>query len=194
MAQIVSQTIGDGTHGTGDLDMFQISRNDGICFAWTLTPTRSTMGRCQAISFAVSTAKIARYADVAGTQLVVTSSYAYDDQGRLKSLVHAKSTNTLAQYDWTFDAAGRITDFDSLVDGSVTYNYDDTGQVTGADYDYAANSPADSNYAYDANGNRTSVDDDGTISTYNTGDHNRILTDGTYDYLYDAEGNRIKKT
>ena len=81
---------------------------------------------------------------------------------------------------------GRWTDFDftSLVgdDGTASYTYDDTGQITDADYDYQT----DETYTYDSNGNRT-------ITGYTTGDHNRLLTDGTYTYQYDNEGNRTAR-
>ncbi len=85
-----------------------------------------------------------------------------------------------------WDAAGELTDFDftSLVgdDGTASYTYDDTGQITDADYDYQT----DETYTYDSNGNRT-------ITGYTTGDHNRLLTDGTYTYQYDNEGNRTAR-
>jgi hypothetical protein len=42
-------------------------------------------------------------------------------------------------------------------------------------------------YSYDANGNRTSG---GNVPGVN----NQLLTDGVYDYQYDGEGNRIKRT
>ena len=41
-------------------------------------------------------------------------------------------------------------------------------------------------YTYDANGNRTNPG-------YVTGDHNRLLSDGIYDYEYYAEGNRTRR-
>jgi len=47
-------------------------------------------------------------------------------------------------------------------------------------------------YRYDANGNRTESHLHGT--GYVTGTGNRLLSDGTYDYPYDAEGNMISKT
>jgi YD repeat-containing protein len=93
----------------------------------------------------------------------------------------------LADYDLTWDAGGRITDFDftSLVgdDGAGDYAYDDTNQLTGADYDFQT----DESYTYDANGNRTN-------QGYATGDHNRLTSDGTYNYTYDNEGNVTSKT
>jgi len=65
------------------------------------------------------------------------------------------ATTTFADYDWLYDVAGRITDFDftSLVGESGTgdYAHDDTDQLTDAAYDYQA----DEDYVYDENGNRT---------------------------------------
>jgi uncharacterized protein RhaS with RHS repeats len=60
--------------------------------------------------------RIARYADLAGTDLVATSDYTYDDAGRLTDLVHAQGSTTLADYSWTYDTRrtdplGHITSF-----------------------------------------------------------------------------------
>ena len=83
----------------------------------------------------------------------------------------------------TPDSAGRMTQFTSLLDGTVDYTHDATGQLAGADYDYQA----DEAYTYDANGNRTNTG-------YTTGTNNQLLSDGTYNYEYDAEGNRVQRT
>jgi RHS repeat-associated protein len=45
----------------------------------------------------------------------------------------------------------------------------------------------DEAYSYDANGNRTN-------SGYATGGNNQLLSDGVYNYQYDNEGNRTKRT
>ena len=92
---------------------------------------------------------------------------------------------TISDYDWAYDAASRITSFDSSQDGTVDYTYDAAGQVTKADFDYMAN--PDETYTYDKNGNRT-------ITGYTTGDNNQLTADGTFTYLYDDEGNRTKRT
>ncbi|MCL4207913.1 MAG: hypothetical protein KJ000_35960, partial [Pirellulaceae bacterium] len=126
---------------------------------------------------------ITRYADLAATKLVATSDYAFDAAGRLTGLSHAQGTTPLAGYTWTYDAGNRITEFTSLLDGTADYTYDDTDQLTGADYTYQD----DEAFAYDANGNRT-------MTGYATGDNNLVLSDGTYDYEYDAEGNRTRRT
>jgi RHS repeat-associated protein len=92
--------------------------------------------------------------------------------------------NTLPDHVWTFDTAllGRLVQATST-DGAANYQYDPRGQLIAADYDYQPNEF----YTYDANGNRTN-------SGYITGDHNRLLADGTYNYEYDAEGNRTRRT
>jgi len=125
---------------------------------------------------------ILRYADLAGSDLVATSDYTYDDAGRLTDLVHAQGTTTLADYSWTYDTNGRLT-ATSSPDGTSSFTYDATGQLTAADHSYQT----DESYAYDATGNRTG-------GGYTTDGNNHITSDGTYDYDYDAEGNRTRKT
>ena len=125
---------------------------------------------------------LTRYNNLAGTQTVATSTYAFDLTGRLTGLTHAKGATTLVDYDWSFDAANRMTQYVNSIDGTVSYTNDDAGQLTGADYTY---SPAvvDESFVYDDNGNRTN---DG----FTVGPNNRLASDGTYSYEYDAEGNR----
>ena len=125
---------------------------------------------------------ITRYADLAATDLVATGSYGYDLAGRLTSLTYTKGETALVDYDWSFDAGNRMTQYVNSIDGTADYTSDNTAQLTGADYDYQT----DESYTYDANGNRT-------ISGYVTGDDNQLLADGTYRYLYDDEGNRTAR-
>jgi len=125
------------------------------------------------------TTAITRYADLAGTQLVADTTFTYDSAGRLTELMHCQDTVDLAGYTWTYDSAGRITQFTSLLDGTVDYTHDATGQLTGADYDYQD----DESYTYDENGNRIG-------GGYVVGTNNQLLSDGTFWYEYDAEGNR----
>ena len=122
-----------------------------------------------------------RYSDLAGTELVAQSNYTYDEFGRLTDLNHESETDVLANYNWVYDETNRLTQFNSP-EGTANYTYDDIDQITGADYDYQE----DESYSYDDNGNRTN---DG----YVTGENNQLLSDGTYNYEYDAEGNRVKQ-
>jgi RHS repeat-associated protein len=127
--------------------------------------------------------QISRYTDLAGTQPGAISDHDYDLAGRLESLLHQRSnTTTIANYGLTYDAGNRITQITSI-DGTATFNYDVTNQVTGADYSFQA----DEGYTYDLNGNRTNAGNQ-------TGGNNQLLTDGTYNYAYDNEGNRISRT
>ncbi len=131
--------------------------------------------------------QIRRYASSGTGDLVATSSFAYDGNARLKELTHAQGITTLAHYAWLFDQANRIMQFDSDTDGTADYNYDDRGQLTGATYTDYGGFQDDESYTYDENGNRTNAG-------YSTGDQNRLTSDGTFDYTYDNEGNRIRRT
>lgn len=133
---------------------------------------------------------ITRYASLNTSALVGTSIYVYDDAMRLTKLTHNGPTdNVLVNYVYTYDAASRVNSETSHGE-SVTYTYDRTGQLTDAD---RTNSQLpDEYYRYDANGNRTASHLHGT--GYVTGPGNRLLSDGTFNYTYDAEGNMATKT
>jgi RHS repeat-associated protein len=96
-------------------------------------------------------------------------------------------TTTIADYHWDYDAFGRITftsyDFSDGDDGSSTFSYDATGQLIEADH----TAQADEEFEFDENGNRT-------MTGYDTGSNNLLLSDGVFDYVYDNEGNRISRT
>jgi len=121
-----------------------------------------------------------------GGAVVATSNLAYDDLGRLETLVHTPlvnpGTDTIT-YAYEYDASSRITEIDSSTDGLTTFDYDELGQLTDADF----TSQSDENYTYDDNGNRTNAG-------YTTDDDNRLTSDGTYNYTYDGEGNRVTRT
>ena len=96
----------------------------------------------------------------------------------------------LAQYDYEYDFAGRITAIDSLIDGRSEFSFSTTDQLTDADHDVhgsASNHNPNEAYTYDANGNRIG-------SGFIVDAQNRTMSDGVYDYQYDAEGNRIRRT
>ncbi len=162
---------------------------------------------------------ISRYAALAPqtNALVATSTYSYDRASNLTGLIDTDANdNTLAAYAWSYDAAGRITDQYSLADSSsganasdsatwahAEYHYDPAGQladsttsgvttygVAYANWAYAPSVGGVANaesYSYDANGNRANTG-------YSTGTGNQLLSDGTYAYQYDAEGNMTCKT
>jgi YD repeat-containing protein len=123
-----------------------------------------------------------RYQDLGGSNQVAKSDYTYDPVGRLTNLKHSHNGNTIADYGWTYDGANRITKSVD-VDGSSDYSYDKTNQLTGSD----RSTQSDEAYSYDSNGNRIG-------NGYSTGANNQLLSDGTYNYEYDGEGNRTKRT
>ena len=71
------------------------------------------------------------------------------------------------------------------IDGARTFAYDKTDQLTSAASSRGA--AFDEAFDYDANGNRQG----GAIVV---GAANRLLSDGTFDYEYDNEGNLIRRT
>jgi RHS repeat-associated protein len=133
-------------------------------------------------------ATISRYSDAAGTQLVATSTYSYDTLNRLTGLADSQGATTLASYTLSDNANNLVTKRVDP-DGTATYTYDALGQLTGAT-DSSSSIPPES-YTYDANGNRLTS---GTSVTYQIGTNNQLLSDGTYNYQYDNNGNLVLRT
>ena len=132
---------------------------------------------------------INRYSDLGGTQLVTGTNYSYDALNRLSNLTHNNGTADIAFYNFGYNADSLITQITDI-DGVTDYTYDSRDQLIGADHS-DDNNP-DESYTYDANGNRISSSIHG--EGYVTGDGNRLLSDGTYNYEYDNEGNLIRRT
>ncbi len=91
-----------------------------------------------------------------------------------------------------------MTTFSSWADGTQTaYGYDTRSQLVSAATSAIPNMTppfglaAAEAYDLDANGNRKS---DSGASQSAPGTHNRLQTDGTYDYTYDNEGNTLTRT
>jgi RHS repeat-associated protein len=124
-----------------------------------------------------------RYSDLAGTQLVASSSYSYDGSGRqiLVSTQNAMGT-ILASLGSSYDGAGQLTQ-EADSDQTTNYTYDADGQLTSAQ---STAEPTES-YNYDGNGNRQGPD-------HATGPDNQVTSDGTYNYAYDHDGNLVLKT
>jgi RHS repeat-associated protein len=130
--------------------------------------------------------EIKRFNATTGGTAFVTSSYGYDNAGRLTTLDHKNSAGTsITGYAMAYDPANRITSVDftnsAYAAEDVTYAYDRTDQLTTAD-----RSATDENYAYDEAGNRAR-------SGWVTGTNNQLTEDPTFTYTYDAEGNRTSR-
>lgn len=112
----------------------------------------------------------------------VSTTVTRDSLGRRTQIRHHEGTQTLAQYTYSYDAASRVVAVDSLSDGLTTLTLDDNGRLTGADH----TSIADESFQYDSTGNRV-----GPANTI--GSNNQLLSDGDFNYEYDAEGNRTAR-
>ncbi|MEJ7593341.1 MAG: RHS repeat-associated core domain-containing protein [Planctomycetaceae bacterium] len=127
-----------------------------------------------------------------GTTPIASTDFSYFTSGanigELQTISHQYQAGGViaTQYDYTYDAVHRIQTFTSSRDGLITYGYDAQNQLQSADAAAGAAVP-DENFTYDENGNRT-------VSGYVTGLHNLLLSDGTYNYQYDKEGNRIRRS
>ncbi len=149
----------------------------------------------KAVAFAYNTigqyTSIDRYSDLAMTSLVASTGYQYDDGNRLTNLDHLNSSNeVLGFYEFDYDNASRISRLADF-DGATDYSYDDRSQLTGADR-AADDVRGDESYSFDANGNRLESHRHG--GGYETGPVNRLISDGTFQYAYDDEGNVIRRT
>ena len=97
--------------------------------------------------------------------------------------------NAGANFTYNYDAEGQVLTGSSQ--GDVTaYGYDPVGQLISADHSIATY--PDETYAYDVAGNRTQSHLHG--NAYRTSPANRLLTDGVFNYSYDAEGNVTAKS
>ncbi|MDA1055884.1 MAG: hypothetical protein O3C40_36320 [Planctomycetota bacterium] len=167
---------------------------------------------------------IQRYAAATAVpgRIVAHSHFGYDKVGRLTSLVHADTvmseTNTwdgnfspslpngaIAAYYLDYDAANRLESLSlnhnntsNAYDFKLKYTYDNRNQLETVTVPYglpATQTSLTENYQYDSNGNRTgggySLEDP---DHPDNPDDNRVTSDGTYDYRYDAEGNRVERT
>ena len=119
---------------------------------------------------------ITRYADLAGTAKAGTTQYGDDAAGRLTGIEHRSgSGGVLADYDYSYDDAGRLT---SKTEDSVIrlFGYDDAGQLTA---DGALS------FSYDGSGNRTNAG-------YVTAAGNQLSSDGTWILGHDPRGQLIR--
>ncbi len=130
---------------------------------------------------------MSRFDSLDTSAAVAVTQNTYDTAGRTSSIQHQTGSTALAGYTFAWDAASRLTSVSSVRDGLTNYSHDATNQLTAADH----TGQTDEVLSYDANGNRTSANGQ---SGFVTGTSNRTLTDGTYNYTYDLEGNRTSRT
>ena len=130
-------------------------------------------------------ASTSRWASASQSNPVAGSQFTYDDAGRVRLIDHvgtAFGSTFVEEHDYGYDRANRVVSHVNYGQDS-SYSYDALGQLT-----YVVNdaTPHES-YWYDAGGNRTATG----VQTYATEVYNRLVSDGTYTYTYDDEGNVI---
>ncbi len=108
----------------------------------------------------------------------IDTQYRYDFAGRVADILDQSGGATLAEFASAFDNAG---DLASETDNGQAqqFAYDKQGQETSDGTGGAVQS-------FDGNGNRTTPGDV-------TGADNQLLSDGTWNYAYDADGNETAK-
>jgi RHS repeat-associated protein len=116
----------------------------------------------------------------------VATAYQYDGLDRLTRLTHSKGANTLADFQYQFNAVGSIT---QIIDGAGTHNYtyDTRDRLTAATHPNQTNE----SYMFDDVGNRT-ASQQGSSYTYQT--FNRLVAANGSSFGYDAKGNLTSKT
>lgn len=135
--------------------------------------------------------------------------YGYDNLGRVTSIARPNGVNDLLGYNQSGDLTFRdsylngalVARSDYAIDpvsgrrvssttmaGTTNYTYYGNGTLQSATHPAGSGIPNES-YAYDAAGNRTSAN--GQTATF-SGD--RLLSDGQFNYKYDANGQLAAKT
>jgi RHS repeat-associated protein len=115
----------------------------------------------------------------------VISNYQYDGLNRLTRLTHAKGVNTLADFQYQFNAVNDIT---QMTDAAVhNYTYDSLDRLTAATHPNQTNE----SYTYNEVGNRIASHQ---VSSYSYQPFNRLVTADSNSYAYDLNGNLVSKT
>jgi RHS repeat-associated protein len=129
-----------------------------------------------------------------------SDSFTYDDQGRLKDLVHPDATKQSFTYD-SLSRASTIKD-ENHATANTTYGYDALNRLLTATQTLAGapGGTITTAYAYNVQDQLTSVTDPkGNITTYEYDDFARMTRQtspvtGTTTYSYDAAGNLLTTT
>ncbi|MCB1099682.1 MAG: hypothetical protein KDN22_29190, partial [Verrucomicrobiae bacterium] len=125
---------------------------------------------------------VTRSADGGAT---VITDFSYDARNLLASIIHRAGSTVIDSYSYTYHPDARVETIVNAIDGKSTYGYDDGGQLISVDHENAT--IPDEFFAFDSGGNLVS-------EAIELGEGNRIQTDGTYNYTYDAEGNMATRT
>jgi len=134
-----------------------------------------------------------------------TRTYGYDAINRLiwADVKNTTNQNAIEERDYAYNPIGNLTSV-ALNNGTpASYSYPATGNPR----PHAATSKGSDSYSYDANGNMTSRVDNGvtycqtfdtenhlvTVENLSSGDCSNKTVATTTTYVYDADGNRVKR-
>ncbi|HEX8520998.1 MAG TPA: RHS repeat-associated core domain-containing protein, partial [Tepidisphaeraceae bacterium] len=167
------------------------SKSEFVVFHYDADGNRTSIQR-QNGSLDTSTWPLSEFQTPVLTSILLDTTYAFDEEGRLTSLTHKAGTTLISEYRGSstantpiaYDPNGRITDIYTQTpqesrEGQYHYDYDANDQLLTADF---PGTTRDENHSYDNEGNRTDAG-------YSTGKDNRLTADGKYTYTYDNEGN-----
>ena len=127
--------------------------------------------------------QIARFQSTGTANPVATTNFTYDTANRLSGIAHKQGATNLNTYAYTYDPLSRLATVESTLDGLTSYNYNQNDELQGASNTGAANE----SFGYDANGNRNT-------NGFTTASDNRMTASRGFTYLYDNEGNLIRRT
>jgi len=123
----------------------------------------------------------------------VVTDYAYDARGRLTSLVHKQGgSGVLQSFVNTYSPSGRRTQVTES-DGTVeVFAYDGRNRLTSETR--TGSNPYTASHAYDTVGNRVQQVRSGAPVAFVYDNNDRLLSDGTSTFAYDANGNLVSRT
>ncbi|MEX2962184.1 RHS repeat-associated core domain-containing protein [Microbulbifer sp. TYP-18] len=107
------------------------------------------------------------------------SALQYERASQLTFIDHGVNQRS---YQYQYDQASRVSQWQGVADETRSYNYDRVGRLTSVQ---SPNTP--DSFSYDALGNRQNNN-----ASFDSA--NRITEDNDHSYLYDVNGNRIQKT
>ena len=165
---------GDFTYAYDSLDRLTRTINPA---GQTVTFTNDAVGRRTAMGYPNGTA----------------TSYGFDAAGQIAQIVHRKTSDqsVIAFTNYTHDNSGNRTVIEDA-HGTNTYGYDQLNWLTSASHPGASTLPIkEETFAYDSIGNRLT---DSLRANYVYDAANRIVSDSSFTYTTNANGNVVTRT
>jgi RHS repeat-associated protein len=121
----------------------------------------------------------------------ISTSYGYDAASQLTQVLHQKNGTAIAFANYNYDADGNRISMQTT-NGANSYSYDALNRLLSASHPAASLLPTQNEtFSYDPVGNREA---DATITGYQYNAANELVSNSSFTYSYDANGNLISKT